>query len=183
MQSWCSHDANTAYGRATAPLRPFQPAGDRGTIRLWRPSSLTFRVLGPLEVRAGERLLTLNAAKQKTILALLVLHRGDVVSVDRLMEALWGERPPVSAPTALQGYVSQLRRLLESGEDGGASLLLTRPPGYLLDLEPEQVDLARFERLTGSGREALARSEASRAATLLAEALALGTARRCRVRL
>ena len=133
---------------------------------------LDIRILGPLEVRAGERLLPLTAAKQKTILALLALHRGEVVSVDALLEALWGERPPVSAQTALQGYVSQLRRLLESGEAGGAALLVTRAPGYLLDVDQE-VDLARFERLTASGRDALVRDDASGAARLLGEALEL----------
>jgi predicted ATPase/DNA-binding SARP family transcriptional activator len=124
-------------------------------------------------VRADESLLPLTAAKQKSILALLLLHRGEVVSVDRLQEGLWGERPPATAPTALQGYVSQLRRLLETGEEGGGSLLVTRSPGYLLAAAPDQLDLTRFERLTAGGREALAAGEPARAATMLAEALAL----------
>jgi hypothetical protein len=80
--------------------------------------SLEFRMLGSLEIVAEGRTLPLKAAKQKTILALLLLHRDEVVSVDRLQEALWQERPPATATTALQGYVSQLRRLLEEGEKG-----------------------------------------------------------------
>jgi predicted ATPase/DNA-binding SARP family transcriptional activator len=126
-----------------------------------------------LEIVAEGRALPLKAAKQKTILALLLLHRGEVVSVDRLQEALWPERPPPTATTALQGYVSQLRRLLERGQEGGASLLVTRSPGYSLVAAAEQLDLARFEQLAASGREALAAGEPSRAAALLAEALAL----------
>jgi predicted ATPase/DNA-binding SARP family transcriptional activator len=129
--------------------------------------------LGPLEVRADGSLLPLNARKQKSILALLILHRGEVVSVDRLQEALWGEHPPTTAHTALQGYVSQLRRLLGKGEDGGGSLLVTRSPGYLFGAAPDQLDLTRFEQLTASGRKALAEGEPARAANLLAEALDL----------
>jgi predicted ATPase/DNA-binding SARP family transcriptional activator len=132
-----------------------------------------FGLLGPLEVRADESLLPLTAAKQKSILALLMLHQGEVVSVDRLQEALWDQHPPATAPTALQGYVSQLRRLLETGEEGGGSLLVTRSPGYLLAVAPDQLDLARFEQLTASGREAFAVGEPARAAALFAEALAL----------
>jgi predicted ATPase/DNA-binding SARP family transcriptional activator len=130
-------------------------------------------LLGPLEVVAEGRQLPLKAAKQKTILALLLLHRDEVVSVDRMQEALWQERPPATATTALQGYVSQLRRLLEEGEEGSASLLATRSPGYALAAAPEQLDLARFEQLAESGRDALATGEPARAARLLAEALAL----------
>ena len=81
--------------------------------------------------------------------------------------------PPTTAGTALQGYVSQLRRMLDSGAEGGASLLVTSPPGYSLTAAPEQVDLSRFEQLAASGREALAAGEGDRAAALLAEALTL----------
>jgi predicted ATPase/DNA-binding SARP family transcriptional activator len=136
-------------------------------------SSLEFGLLGPVEILAEGRPLPLKAAKQKTILALLLLHRGEVVSVDRLQEALWGERPPPTATTALQGYVSQLRRLLESGEKGASSLLFTRAPGYSLTAAPEQLDLARFDQLAESGRDELAADEPARAAALLAEAIAL----------
>jgi predicted ATPase/DNA-binding SARP family transcriptional activator len=129
--------------------------------------------LGPLEVRAGESPLPLTAAKQKAILALLLLHRDEVVSVDLLKEALWEDSPPTTAATALQGYVSQLRRMLDSGVEGGAALLVTSAPGYSLTATSEQVDFSRFEQLTASGREALAAGEGDRAAALLAEALAL----------
>jgi predicted ATPase/DNA-binding SARP family transcriptional activator len=129
--------------------------------------------LGPLEVRAGESSLPLTAAKQKAILALLLLHRGEIVSVDHLKEALWEGSPPTTATTAIQGYVSQLRRMLDSGADGGASLLVTNAPGYSLTAAPEQVDLSRFEQLAANGREALAAGASDRGAALIAEALAL----------
>jgi predicted ATPase/DNA-binding SARP family transcriptional activator len=124
-------------------------------------------------VRARESPLPLTAAKQKVILALLILHRDEVVSVDHMKEALWEDSPPTSAGTALQGYVSQLRRMLDSGAKGGSALLVTRAPGYLLEAAPEQVDFSRFEQLTANGREALAAGESTRAAALMAEALAL----------
>jgi predicted ATPase/DNA-binding SARP family transcriptional activator len=129
--------------------------------------------LGPLEVRAGESSLPLTAAKQKTILALLLLHHGEVVSVDRLKEALWGDSPPTTAATALQGYVSQLRRTLESGAGGGASLLVTRSPGYSLAIGAEQFDVSLFEKLAAKGREALTAADWGRAAELLSQALGL----------
>jgi DNA-binding SARP family transcriptional activator len=147
--------------------------GKRRYDRFLASSSLVFGLLGPLEVVAEGRGLPLQAPKQKTILALLLLHRGEVVSVDRLQEALWGEQPPATAATALQGYVSQLRRLLEAGEKGGSSLLVTRSPGYLLAAAPEQIDLARFEQVAENGRAVLTAGDAARAAALLAEALAL----------
>ncbi len=84
---------------------------------------------------------------------------------------MWGERPPASALHSLEVYVSRLRKTLQS--DGGERFLVTRPGGYLLRLEPEQLDLARFERLVEDGRRALAADEWERAAERLGEALAL----------
>ena len=124
-------------------------------------------------MRAGGSSLPLTAAKQKTILALLLLNHGEVVSVDRLKDALWGDSPPATAATALQGYVSQLRRMLDSGAEGGAALLVTRTPGYSLIAASEQVDVSCFEQLSANGRQALAAGENDRAAALLAEALGL----------
>jgi DNA-binding SARP family transcriptional activator/streptogramin lyase len=126
-----------------------------------------FRILGPLEVRENGRALAIGAGKQRALLALLLLDAGDVVSTDRLIDNLWGERPPASALNSVHIYVSQLRKVL--GED----CLITRGHGYLLALEPEQVDLGRFERLLGKGRELLASGEAKRASDALRAALAL----------
>jgi DNA-binding SARP family transcriptional activator len=108
------------------------------------------------------------------VLALLLLHANEVVSTDRLIDDLWGESPPESAANMLQGYVSHLRKTLEPGSHRGEhEVLLSRPPGYLLQLRPDQFDAERFERLTGEGRQALNDGDAEAAADRLRAALAL----------
>src|SRR3954452_16083008 len=102
---------------------------------------IEYRVLGPLEVREGDRPLPLGGAKQRALLALLILNANRVVSRGRLIDELWGEDPPDTAVTSVQVYVSRLRKLLPDAS------LVTRPPGYVLEAEPEGVDLLRFERL------------------------------------
>ena len=128
---------------------------------------MEYRVLGPLEVRDGDRSLPLAGAKQRALLALLLLHANQMLSRDRLIDELWGEEPPETAVQSLHVYVSRLRKVLPSGT------LLTRPPGYLLELEPDELDLRRFERLLADGREELARGDAGRASRVLHDALAL----------
>jgi YVTN family beta-propeller protein len=128
---------------------------------------MEFRVLGPFEVSERGELLEVGAGKQRALLALLLLRPGEVVSTDRLIDALWEERPPASALNSVHIYVSQLRKALGNGR------LKTRGHGYLLALEPEQLDLGRFERLLAEGRELLAEGEAERAAEALRAALAL----------
>ncbi|HYZ46683.1 MAG TPA: winged helix-turn-helix domain-containing protein, partial [Actinomycetota bacterium] len=92
---------------------------------------MDFRILGPLEVVQEGRSLPLGAAKQRALLAILVLHANQVVSVDRLIDLLWGEDPPETAPNTLQVYVSGLRKVLEPARSRGApgSLIVRRPPG------------------------------------------------------
>jgi len=107
-----------------------------------------FRILGPLEVSGESGPLPLGGGqKQRAVLALLVLNAGRVVSTDRLIDAVWGESPTPTAPTSLQNVVVALRRLL------GAENLVTRPPGYVLDVDPDQVDAIRFERLRAEALE------------------------------
>ncbi len=131
---------------------------------------MEFRLLGPLEVRGDHgQALELGGPKRRALLALLLLHANEVVSSDRLIEELWGEEPPQAAATALHGHVSRLRKLL--GGDG--QLLVTRTPGYVLELEPEQLDLHRFERLRDEARAARSQGELSEASTKLRDALAL----------
>ena len=121
---------------------------------------MRFGLLGPLGGAGSSFTASADYAKQKTILALLLLHRdGDRLGRRLLKDALWGDSPPTTAATALQGYVSQLRRMLESGVEGGAALLVTSAPGYSLTAASEQVDFAQFEQLTESGRQALATGE------------------------
>jgi YVTN family beta-propeller protein len=126
-----------------------------------------FRILGPLEVEDDGRVLSLGGSKQRAVLALLLLHANEVVSRDRLIDDVWGDRAPETAATALQGYVSGLRKAL------GAECILTHAPGYLLQIEADALDLGRFERLVREGRAALAAGDARRASEKLSGALAL----------
>jgi DNA-binding SARP family transcriptional activator/class 3 adenylate cyclase/tetratricopeptide (TPR) repeat protein len=123
------------------------------------------RLLGPLEARVDGRPLPLGGRKQRALLAVLALGAGRTVSTERLVDELWGEDPPETAVKMVQIYVSQLRKVLPEG------LLVTRPPGYVLAVEPEDVDLQAVERLLADGRAALAGGQAERAAALLADAL------------
>ena len=125
------------------------------------------RILGPFEVRESGRLLALGRGKQTALLARLVLDANRVVSVDVLIDDLWGEDPPETAVKMVQVYVSKLRKLLP------AETLRTRAPGYLLELPPGAVDLERFEALLAEGRSSLAAGRADETSALLREALAL----------
>jgi YVTN family beta-propeller protein len=100
-----------------------------------------FAILGPVEARGNGAALPLGGPKQRALLAMLLLSANEPVSRDRLIAGLWGEDPPPSAPQSLDSYVSRLRRLL------GPDRVLRRAPGYLLVLEPGELDLDRFERL------------------------------------
>jgi DNA-binding SARP family transcriptional activator len=126
-----------------------------------------FRVLGPLEVGREEILLPLGSGKERALLAILLLNANQTVSRDRLVDDLWGEKAPERAAKAIQTYVSRLRKSLPAG------VLRTRPPGYVLELEPEQLDLHRFERLLAEGQRALAEGSAELASASLRGALAL----------
>ncbi|TML40938.1 MAG: transcriptional regulator, partial [Actinobacteria bacterium] len=110
---------------------------------------MDFRILGPLEVRDRGRPIELPRRKQRAVLAILLLRRGEIVSSDVLVDGLWGEDPPPTARAALHNYVAQLRRAL------GPGVVLSRAGSYLLDIAPEQIDVGRFERLTAEGRAAL----------------------------
>ena len=134
---------------------------------------LEFRVLGPLQVERDGRLLPLGGLKQRGVLALLLLDRNRVVSRDRLVDMLWGERPPASAANSIQIYVSKLRRLLGDGDAAGGSAIVTEPPGYRLRVPPGELDADRFERLIAAGSEALGAGKAERAEKTFAHALTL----------
>jgi YVTN family beta-propeller protein len=126
-----------------------------------------FAVLGPVAVARDGRDLPLGGRKQRALLAILLLHANEVVSRDRLIDGLWGERPPATAAHTLDNYISRLRKTLGDGR------LVRRPPGYLLHVQPAELDLDRFERLLEEGRTELARGDGARAAVALRAALAL----------
>lgn len=128
---------------------------------------MEFRLLGSLGVLVEGRELSLGGTRQRAVLAILLLHRGEVVSVDRVVDELWGERPPDTATKTVQVYVSRLRKEL------GEGVLVTRGGGYVLEVDADQVDAYRFELLAGAGREALDRGDANSAAQTLREALDL----------
>src|SRR5262245_57934599 len=112
-----------------------RPDGDR---------VMQISVLGPLEASIDDRRLALGGAKQRAVLAMLGLEANRTVTADRLIEGLWGEEPPASAPKMVQNYVWRLRKVL--AEDGGTEIL-THGQGYELRIDPEQVDVRRLERL------------------------------------
>jgi DNA-binding SARP family transcriptional activator len=125
---------------------------------------MEFRILGPLEVEEDGRPIALGGPKQRMLLALLLLAPNRAVSVDRLVESLWGGDPPDAAANALQYHVSRLRKAL-----GDGVAILTQEPGYLIQLEREELDLLRFERLVIDAEGA----DADRRSRLLGEALDL----------
>ncbi len=135
---------------------------------------MEFKILGPLEVRQEDRRLACTGPKQRLLLGVLLLHANEVVSSDRLIEALWGASPPETARKALQMHVSQLRDLLEPQRARGEGrVLLTRPPGYELSLADGELDLQRFEQGVAEARAATKAGDAQEAARGLREALAL----------
>ncbi|MGH9246342.1 MAG: BTAD domain-containing putative transcriptional regulator [Acidimicrobiales bacterium] len=136
---------------------------------------MEFRVLGPFEVwRAGD-LLRIGGPKPCAVLAVLVVNANRVVSVDRLIDELWGDHPPPTAAKALQTYVSALRKTLEPGRTAGdpPRVLVTRGAGYVLEVDRNHIDAHRFEHRAAEGRDALRTGRPEVAATALEEALAL----------
>jgi DNA-binding SARP family transcriptional activator/ABC-type glycerol-3-phosphate transport system substrate-binding protein/tRNA A-37 threonylcarbamoyl transferase component Bud32 len=132
-----------------------------------------FRVLGPIEFSRGGQSVDLGSQKQKALLALLLINRNQIVSTDRILDELWGDEG-ASKQNALWVHVSNLRTALEPDRPSRSegTLLLTRAPGYLLQVDPEEVDAARFERLVAEGR-GLASHDPSAASIVFAEALSL----------
>jgi predicted ATPase/DNA-binding SARP family transcriptional activator len=125
--------------------------------------TMEFRILGPLEAVTEGRVIPLNAAKQRALLAILLLHANELVSSDRLIDDLWGGRPPATAAKILQKYVSQLRRSL------GRVAIRTAPSAYQLATDAASFDLLRFEQLAENAR----RAAPADANAMLREALSL----------
>jgi DNA-binding SARP family transcriptional activator/WD40 repeat protein len=133
-------------------------------------AALTFGVLGPLEVREGTSLLDVPGRQERALLALLLTAPGRVFSVTAIVAGIWAEEPPAGAEKTVQSYVSRLRRALPGD---GASLVLTRSPGYLAAVNPDHVDAERFRGLAATGRRDLTAGRAEAAVTGLRDALEL----------
>lgn len=128
---------------------------------------MEYRILGPLEVWDEGHEVSLGGRKPRALLTVLLLHPNEVVPADRLIDELWGEDSPESAAAALRVNVSRLRKALPR------DVLATRSPGYVIRVEPDQLDLHRFERLVDEGRSLLARGLAADASGRLRDALSL----------
>ncbi len=128
---------------------------------------MEFRILGPLDVLAGDGPVPVGGGRQKALLALLVLHRNETVATDRIIEALWPGAAPTTANKVVQNHVSQLRRVFDEGR------LQTTAAGYALRIDDGELDLDRFEALLAEGRTRLGRGELQEAAESLREALDL----------
>jgi DNA-binding SARP family transcriptional activator len=130
-------------------------------------SPVEFRLLGSFEVRDNGGREVVLGPKQQSLLAILVLHRGEAVPADRLIEDLYGGSPPPSAAKSLRAHVSRLRKALGNGG------LRTTPGGYVLEVEPESLDIDRMEALVREGRTALAAGDLATASETLRSALGL----------
>jgi predicted ATPase/DNA-binding SARP family transcriptional activator len=126
-----------------------------------------FRILGPLEIVEGGCPLRVSGARERALLAILLIHAGEVISADRLIDELWGNDLPASPANALQVVVSRVRRSL-----GRSPALVTRKPGYVLDVGPEELDARTFVQLVERARQ-IPPSDQSHRSALLGEALGL----------
>jgi DNA-binding SARP family transcriptional activator len=129
---------------------------------------MRFCVLGPLEAYANGHRVMIGGGRERALLSLLLVHAGEIVSRDRLIDELWGGEPPSSGSQSLDVYLSRLRKAFR--EAGANNVLATRSPGYVL--YAEETDARRFEILAAEGRDALATGDAGRAAERLMQALA-----------
>ncbi len=139
-------------------------------MRAQATAALRFGILGPLAASWDGEAVALGGARQRALLAILLVHAGELVSTERLLEQLFTGARPRSSANALHVAVSRLRRALR---DDGGEMLRTSRGGYLLALDPEQLDAARFERLLADGRGLLAAGDAAGASARLADALGL----------
>jgi DNA-binding SARP family transcriptional activator len=124
-------------------------AGEGAQAELAGPGGSQIQLLGPLEVLVDGRPRPVLGHRRRTVLAILALHAGEIVSVDRLIDIVWGDRPPRTAVNTVQSHVSYLRRVI-----GDKGAILGRPPGYLLDLGPAGTDVATAEGLIRAGSRA-----------------------------
>ena len=131
---------------------------------------MRFRILGPVEVQVDGGWSSISAPKWRTVLAVLLLRSGEVVSTDQLIDEVWPGSPPAKSVNLVSGYVHKLRRLI--GDPQGR-VLATHSPGYKMLVAVDDLDARQFTRLAAEGRQALFAGDNPRAAGLLGEALGL----------
>ena len=156
---------------------------DESRVKYARASRahVKFNVLRPFDIRGPDgRVIGLPGGRVRSLLVFLLIQRGEVVSIDRIVDALWGEHAPGTAAKAVQGYVSRVRRVLEPDREPGDAdgLIVARPPGYALRQDEVTVDATRFAKLAGEGRRALEDGSAVRRISCSDEALRSGGDRR-----
>ncbi|MFI7294560.1 BTAD domain-containing putative transcriptional regulator [Streptomyces sp. NPDC050121] len=136
------------------------------------------RVFGKMTVRLPQKTLELGPPRRRAVLALLVINAGKVVSIPSILENIWGDDLPDHAVATLQSYVSRLRKLVggQPLADGALLRLQYRSPGYVLDIDPDHIDVMRFERLIGQGLAAERQGRPAEAFALLSQALREWTA-------
>jgi DNA-binding SARP family transcriptional activator len=149
--------ATVAPGANPTPIAGIPPVSSRCYKR-----HMEFRILGPLEVVDDGRVVPLDRLRLRSLLGFLLLHANEPVSTDRLIDEVWGPEPAKTAPASLQNYISRLRKAI------GPDLIVSQPPGYVLRVDPERFDLARFERLTAEARGAEPRERAEKLRAALA---------------
>ncbi|MGD2043276.1 MAG: BTAD domain-containing putative transcriptional regulator [Acidimicrobiia bacterium] len=138
------------------------------TIREER-EAMRFRLLGALDVETAEAPVDLGPHKQRCVLAILLLHANEIVPVDRIVDLVWGDHPPRTAEHSVQIYVSELRKALPA--IAGRDLIETRPPGYVLNVPADSIDIHRFESLVREGLSAVRSGDTEPGATCLRTAL------------
>ncbi len=135
-----------------------------------RVGLMRFRILGPLEVLSPNGWTAISAAKWRSLLACMLVRPGQLLPTENLIDELWGDNPPSTANNLVSIYVHRLKKLIG---DADGRVLIYRAPGYMLRVEPGDLDLQHFESLAAEGTDALAAGQPERAAELLAQALGL----------
>ncbi len=134
-------------------------------------SAWQFAILGPLEVQTRGRVIRIKSEKQRGVLGMLLLAANHVVATEALVDGLWGDDPPPTAVAALQVHVGKLRQALDASD--AAAPIATRAPGYVIEVDDDALDLARYESLARRGREHLAEDRPAEASSLLRRALGI----------
>jgi DNA-binding SARP family transcriptional activator len=132
---------------------------------------MEYRILGPLEISAGENLVDIASNRQRIVISVLLLAANRVVPLGRLVDAVWDDAPPVTAKSQVQICISALRQQL--ADAGATGVIVTRPPGYLIELHDDTLDVKQFERLVATGRQSAAERRMQEAAGDMRGALSL----------